>query len=104
MDHNADNNDKSQTDPDWQVTKKCIKERTAVLFNNELMADVHFIVGSETSQRCVPAHKLILATGSPVFCAMFYGELTEDKNEVTIPDVEPQAFFNLLQWVYGRRN
>ena len=88
---------------DWQVSKKCMKERIAVMFNNELMADVHFMVGSESTQRRIPAHKFILATGSPVFYAMFYGSLTGDK-EVTIPDVEPEAFLKLLQWVYGKMN
>ena len=91
----------TQLDPDWQVYKTCIKERTAVLFNNELLADVHFKVGSRSTLR-IPAHKLILATGSPVFYAMFYGGLAEDKKEVAIPDVEPQAFLNMLQWVYSR--
>ena len=90
--------------PDWQVSKKCMKERISVMFNNELLADVHFIVGSGSSQRRIPAHKFILATGSPVFYAMFYGELAEDKKEVTIPDVEPQAFLELLEWVYGGMN
>ena len=94
----------TQLDPDWQVSKKCIKERTAVMFNNELIADVHFIVGSGSNQRRIPAHKFIMVTGSPVFYAMFYGGLAEDKKEVTIPDVDPQAFFNLLRWVYGRIN
>ena len=94
----------TELDSDWQVSKKCIKERTAVMFNNELIADVHFMVGSESTQRRIPAHKFILVTGSPVFYAMFYGGLAEDKNEVTIPDVEPQAFLKLLQWVFWGMN
>ena len=67
------------------------------MFNNELIADVHFIVGAGSTQRRIPAHKFILATGSPVFYAMFYGRLAGCKEEFTIPDVEPQAFLNLLQ-------
>ena len=103
-DQNEDTNDMAQLNPDWQVSKKCVKERTSVMFNNELIADVHFIVGSGSTQRRIPAHKFILATGSPVFYAMFYGGLAKDKKEVTIPDVEPQAFLNILRWVYCRRN
>ena len=67
------------------------------MFNNELIADVHFIVGSKSAQCRIPAHTFILVTGSPVFYAMFYGRLAADKKEVTIPDVEPQAFLNMLQ-------
>ena len=87
----------SEQDPDWQASKGCIRERSAVMFNNELIADVHFIVGLGSNQRRIPVHKYILVTGSSVFFAMFYGGLAEQTSEVTIPDVEPQAFFNLLR-------
>ena len=103
-DQNNENNDMTQLDPNWQVSKKSIKERISVMFNNGLIADVHFIVGSGSTQRRIPAHKFILATGSPVFYAMFYGGQGEDKHEVTIPDLEPQTFLKLLRWVYGRIN
>ena len=89
----------NQLVPDWQVSKTSMVERISVMFNNELMADVHFIVGSDCAQRRIPAHKFILTTASPVFFAMFYGGLAEDKKDITIPDVEPQAFLNLLEWV-----
>lgn len=32
-------------DPNWQATRPTIRERNAAMFNNELMADIHFIVG-----------------------------------------------------------
>ena len=87
----------SHTDTDWQASTRSTLERNAIMLNNELIADVHFIVGSDSAQRRIPAHKYILVTGSSVFFAMFYGGLAEEKKEVTIPDVEPQAFFNLLK-------
>ena len=31
----------------WQSTKMTVKERLAFMFNNEILADVHFIVGRE---------------------------------------------------------
>lgn len=34
-------------DPNWQAGKSTVRERNAAMFNNELMADVQFIVGSE---------------------------------------------------------
>ena len=40
------NNAKASTlDPNWQAAKTNIRERNAAMFNNELMADVFFVVG-----------------------------------------------------------
>eukprot|EP00079_Xenopus_tropicalis_P038020 XP_017951791.1 PREDICTED: BTB/POZ domain-containing protein 6 isoform X1 [Xenopus tropicalis] len=75
--------------------------RNALMFNNELMADVHFIVGPAGASKKVPAHKYILAVGSSVFYAMFYGDLAEVKSEIHIPDVEPAAFLILLKYLYS---
>lgn len=35
------------SDPNWQANKPSVRERNAAMFNNELMADVKFVVGSE---------------------------------------------------------
>ncbi|XP_018319762.1 BTB/POZ domain-containing protein 6 isoform X3 [Agrilus planipennis] len=87
-------------DPNWQATKATIRERNAAMFNNELMADVKFIVGSPGSIQTIPAHKYVLATGSSVFYAMFYGGLAECKEKIEVPDVEPTAFLTLLKYLY----
>jgi BTB/POZ domain-containing protein 3/6 len=39
----------------------------------------------------------VLAVGSSVFGAMFYGDLAEGESEIHIPDVEPAAFLILLK-------
>lgn len=39
----------------------------------------------------------VLAVGSSVFCAMFYGDLAEGDSDIHIPDVEPAAFLILLK-------
>jgi BTB/POZ domain-containing protein 3/6 len=54
----------------------------------------HSITGHTQS---IPAHKYVLATGSSVFYAMFYGGLAENKEEIEVPDVEPSAFLTLLK-------
>ena len=41
----------------------------------------------------------VLAVGSSVFGAMFYGDLAEGQSEIHIPDVEPAAFLILLRLV-----
>ncbi|XP_075387378.1 BTB/POZ domain-containing protein 6 isoform X2 [Tenrec ecaudatus] len=87
--------------PNWQSFHPTLRERNALMFNNELMADVHFIVGPLDAARKVPAHKYVLAVGSSVFYAMFYGDLAEVKAEIHIPDVEPAAFLILLKYMYS---
>ncbi|KAF5892722.1 BTB/POZ domain-containing protein 6-A isoform X1, partial [Clarias magur] len=73
-----------------------LRDRNAMMFNNERMADVHFIVGPPEATEKIPAHKYVLAVGSSVFSAMFYGDLAEGESEIQIPDVEPAAFLILL--------
>lgn len=84
----------------WQASQVCVRDRNAVMFNNPLMSDVTFCVGTGNNVKKIPAHKYVLATGSSVFFAMFYGGLSEDVKEVEIPDVEPVAFQNLLRYLY----
>lgn len=145
-------------DPNWQATKSTVRERNAAMFNNDLMADIKFVVGAEGKLnvyekyfrfwfdsdvrdkmirqwktylfkfvldvdnfkngfpvewnwlktalsfsdqiQTIPAHKYVLATGSSVFYAMFYGGLAENKSEIKVPDVEPSAFLILLRYLY----
>lgn len=54
----------------------------------------YFVAGHT---QCIPAHKYVLATGSSVFFAMFYGGLAEAKDEIEVPDVEPSAFLTMLK-------
>lgn len=39
--------DDPTTDPNWQATKPTVRERNAAMFNNELMADIKFVVGCD---------------------------------------------------------
>lgn len=41
----------------WQPSKETLKERFGFLFNNERLADFHFIVGSDEKHR-IPVHKV----------------------------------------------
>ncbi|MGH0139116.1 UNVERIFIED_CONTAM: hypothetical protein FKN15_030459, partial [Acipenser sinensis] len=91
------NNNNAIPAPNWQGLYPTIRERNAVMFNNDLMADVHFVVGPPGGTQRLPGHRYVLAVGSSVFHAMFYGELAEDKDEIRIPDVEPAAFLAMLK-------
>ncbi|KAH9400832.1 BTB POZ domain-containing protein [Tyrophagus putrescentiae] len=110
----------------WQMSKKNIRDRSAVMFMSEVMSDVHFLVGggccgssspmgrppprakshhhppSSSPRMRIPAHKYVLATASSVFFAMFYGPLAERKEEIEIPDVEPSAFIIMLRSPWRR--
>ena len=89
----------------WQMKLSTIKERTTVIFNNELLSDVKFVVpasqaDSET-RKTIPAHKLVLAISSPVFYAMFYGQLAEAKDCIELPDCEYDSLLEFLRYLYS---
>ncbi len=54
-----------------------------------------FLVGVGERQAEVPAHKIILASASPVFFSMFFGDLRSE-DEVKTPDCEPESFKALI--------
>ncbi|CAH1254088.1 BTB/POZ domain-containing protein 2-like [Branchiostoma lanceolatum] len=85
----------------WQASKTTVKDRLAYMFNNEVMSDVHFIVGRGEGMQRIPAHKFVLAIGSAVFDAMFNGGMATTSAEVELPDVEPAAFLALLRFLYS---
>ncbi|XP_074661540.1 BTB/POZ domain-containing protein 6-B-like [Tubulanus polymorphus] len=85
----------------WQASTCTVRDRNASMLNNELMADIHFLVGQPPDCRRIPAHKYVLATASSVFYAMLYGDLSSNTTSaISIPDVEPTAFLNLLRYMY----
>ena len=89
---------------DWQTTKPTIRERNAFMFNNPLMSDVTFVVrASEKNSReiRVPAHKYVLAISSPVFYAMFYGDIAEKNNSIHLPDCHANGFHEFLRFLYS---
>ena len=59
------------------------------MFNNDLFGDVKFNVrGESETKQVMPAHKFVLSISSPVFEAMFYGELAETTDSIELPDCE----------------
>ncbi|XP_033230068.1 BTB/POZ domain-containing protein 1-like [Belonocnema kinseyi] len=84
----------------WQGTKATMRERFAFLFNNEILSDVRFLVGRGAQQQSIPAHKLVLSSGSAVFDAMFNGTLATASVEIEVPDVEPVTFLAVLLFLY----
>ncbi|CAK1549979.1 unnamed protein product [Leptosia nina] len=70
-------------------------ERVNKLLVSYNWSDCKFLVCEKEFQ----AHKLILATSSPVFEAMFYGPLSTNNN-IIITDIDPSIFQLLLNFIY----
>ena len=82
-----------------------IRERTKFMLNNDLFSDVKFVVrksdGESESKQVIPAHKFVLSIGSPVFEAMFYGELAETGDSIELPDCEYESLLELFRYMYS---
>ena len=90
----------------WQTTKPTIRERSEHMFNNDLFSDVKFVVrggpnGESESKQVIPAHKFVLSISSPVFEAMFYGELAETGDSIELPDCEYKSLLELFRYMYS---
>ena len=53
------------------------------------------------SKKVIPAHKFVLAISSPVFFAMFYGEMAETKDSIELPDCEYESLLELFRFLYS---
>ena len=76
------------------------------MFNNEHLSDVKFVVrgsdgGESETDRLITAHKFVLSIGSPVFEAMFYGELAETKDTIQLPDCDYESLLELFRYLYS---
>ena len=97
----------------WQTTRPAVRDRSKFIFNNDLFSDVKFVIGEKDIEsgesspagkrrkQVIPAHKLVLAIGSPVFEAMFYGELAETSDSIELPDCEYDSLLELFRYMYS---
>jgi len=77
------------------------------MFNNELLSDIAFVVPvhldeneNKKCKKAIPAHKFVLAISSPVFFAMFFGDLAEKSKSITLPDCEYESLLELFRFMY----
>ena len=95
----------NQFDENWQTARSTLKERNKFMYNNILLSDVSFVLTNSESAAArakvtVPAHKYVLAISSPVFFAMFYGDLAETKDSIEISDCDSESFLELMRHIY----
>ena len=57
--------------------------------------------GESESKQVIPAHKFVLSISSPVFEAMFYGELAETSGSIELPDCEYNSLLELFRFMYS---
>ena len=96
-------------DDNWQTKRPVIGERTKFMYNNELLSDVKFVVPASHNQseswksrKCmISAHKFVLAISSPVFYAMFYGEMAETADTIQLPDCDYKSLLELFCFLYS---
>ena len=89
------------TETNWQTTRPTIRERAKFMLNNDRLSDVKFVATKSESKQVIPAHKFILAIGSPVFEAMFYGELAETIDTIELPDCDYESLLELFRYMYS---
>ena len=82
--------------------KAALLDTFANLYNNELLCDVHFVVGIEEEKKRIPAHRLILCARSEVFERMLCGPMREGSSDmdIEVPDMDPTSFLAVLRFVY----
>ena len=75
------------------------------MLNNDRFSDVKFVVRKANSvserMQLIPAHKFVLSVGSPVFEAMFYGDLAETRDSIDLPDCEYESLLELFRFMYS---
>ena len=89
----------------WQTEGPSVRERIKFMLSNDLFSDVKFVVRKSDhaveSKQVIPAHKFVLAIGSPVFGAMFYGGLAETRDSIELPDCEYESLLELFRYLYS---
>lgn len=74
-----------------------LSRRYEQLLTTEKYYDCVFVVGEAGKVKC---HKLILASASPVFEAMFYGPISEVESFVEILDMSLEIFQLMILYIY----
>jgi len=104
VDKSPNHHNHSRKPVDWQITKQNLSERGQYLLETGIWSDCTFVVGLPPNLKVFRCHKMFLAMASPVFEAMFFGGLAESSNgstqEIKILDVQPDAFYVMLQYIY----
>lgn len=93
---------KNDEELDWQrlPMRDELKQRNVGYLGNSLMADMSFYIASDAVS--IPAHKLIVAAGSPVLEKFVHGsgQLVSASPVITVTGISSQGFFEVLRYLY----
>ena len=59
------------------------------------------VSNGESESKVIPAHKLVLAIGSSVFYAMFYGQMADTRDSIELPDYEYEGVLEVFRFIYS---
>ena len=84
---------------DWQCDKS-LTECNDYVFKQQVACDVTFKFADKSNNvTYVPAHRYPLSIRSPVFFAMFHGGLAENSDSISVQDVVPNVFHEMIRYV-----
>lgn len=93
---------KNDEELDWQrlPLRDELKHRNVGYLGNSLMADMSFYIVSDGVS--IPAHKLIVAAGSPVLEKFVHGsgQLVSASPVISVTGISSQGFFEVLRYLY----
>ena len=81
-------------EPEWQASCRTILDTNQFLLETGKLSDITFIIGEEEQR--IDAHKLILASRSPVFEVMFQRWNPKD-SEIILTDTTLPTFKHFLK-------
>lgn len=81
--------------------KVALQQMNWMCDNKDDTADVCFEFDEAGQLKRISAHKIVLAAASPVFKAMFYGDLKEE-GDVKIVDASSEVFEVFIQAIYNK--
>lgn len=91
--------DKSIQPQKCEMNEPSLSDRFKYLVGNSLHADFAFIIEDDNVE--IPAHKLIVATASPVLHKMVYGTDTFcSTNSIKVSGITKESFLEILGYIY----
>ncbi|GAU99417.1 hypothetical protein RvY_10426-2 [Ramazzottius varieornatus] len=93
-------NVEQQVETSWQNVVSSVTSMVGSLFQKNQFCDVIFRVGAAGQMEDIKAHRNLLASRSPVFAAMFYGPVAEQKEIIELVDCDPDIFKLILEFIY----
>lgn len=93
--------DNKENNIDWNKFENC-ENLFEKMFSCQVPCDIEFYLESEA--RVVPAHKLIIGTGSEVLHRFVYGsDSIKASSQITLKNISYEQFYEVLQYIYNHK-